>query len=42
MKAEMLGLVEVSAAVGTGNVVAVDVVELELWAGELFGSSLFF
>lgn len=42
MKADTLGLAEVSAAARTGGVTVVDVMKPEEWVGEILGSLIFF
>lgn len=41
MKTETLDWAEVSWAVRSGGVIALDVLKPELWFGEVFGSFLF-
>ena len=42
MKADTLGLAEVSAAARTAGVTVVDVMKPEEWVGEILGSLTFF
>ena len=42
MKADTLGLVEVSAAVRKEGVTVVDVMKPDVWVGEVFGSLIVF